>query len=161
MKASVSYHKQWAQNHRENVRRNWRAWAKRNVAKIKIKSRLRYVAKQLHILAVNALWRQRNPEKMADLKRRWNIDHRGLQRAQIVRRRARKRLASLPGSQWQISEIYRRAEQWRKWGFDVQVDHIFPLGFGWHEPANLQIIYADENRAKHANIDFTPRIIFL
>ena len=83
------------------------------------------------------------------------------QRAQLARRRAHKRHATLSGAQWEINKIYVRAARWRKWGFDVEVDHIYPLGFGWHEPANLQIIYKFENRSKGANPDYIPEVIFV
>ena len=94
------------------------------------------------------LWRKTDKGKLND--------------ARHVRcRRARKRNALLPGSQWEIDQIYSRRDYWRSNGCNVEVDHIFPLGFGWHEPANLQIIYANDNARKNCNPDYKPKIIFI
>ena len=45
--------------------------------------------------------------------------------------------------------------------FQVEVDHIFPVGFGWHEPKNLQIIYRSENAIKGTNPNYIPSVIFI
>jgi hypothetical protein len=78
-----------------------------------------------------------------------------------MRRWAHKRQAVLPGAQSDITDVYARAAWWRTQGFDVEVDHIFPLGFGWHEPANLQIIYASDNRQKSYKPDYVPMVVFV
>lgn len=104
---------------------------------------------------------RKNPQKEILRTRNWQRKNPDKQRAIENRRRARKRDALLPGDQWEINAIYARAKWWRARGFNVEVDHIYPLGFGWHEPANLQIISKGENIRKHANPDYKLKRIFV
>ncbi len=70
--------------------------------------------------------------------------------------------AALIGNLKDVHKIYVRAAKYRKYGLDVQVDHIIPLSEGGaHSPENLQIIYAVENRRKHTRLDYRPRVIFI
>lgn len=110
--------------------------------------------------ASGATWRRAHPEKHRVNSAMWRKTNPEKKCAQEVRRRARKRNALLPGPQWEIDKIYIRRDQLRVRGLHVEVDHIYPLGFGWHEPANLQIILASENHRKQANPDYKPSKIF-
>ena len=107
---------------------------------------------------------------------KWNKNNRTLARRNVrlskrrhpetaqrysVARRARLRHSLLPGLQWEIDNIYDKRDALIREGFDVEVDHIYPLGFGWHEPVNLQIIYAMENKKKSYNPNYQPSRIFI
>jgi 5-methylcytosine-specific restriction endonuclease McrA len=64
------------------------------------------------------------------------------------------------GDQSLITQIYRRAQQLRRW-FNVVVDHRIPLiRGGLHHAGNLQIIYQRENARKADRLDFVPSVIF-
>ena len=139
--------------------------------------------KRLHRLAFAKLhltrernWVRLNPEKKKTSDRRYHRTHPEVHRAankkgsinnrssccgRSAAHRARRRQASLPGDQWEINQIYQHADNLRRKGLAVEVDHIYPCGFGWHEPANLQIIYASENQAKNANPDYIPSEVFV
>jgi HNH endonuclease len=92
----------------------------------------------------SAEWRKANPAK-----------HRAAQ----ALRYARQRLATI-GDLTDIAKVYERAAELRQW-FEVEVDHIKPLAKGGtHEASNLQIIYAYENRRKHALAGYKVRVIF-
>ena len=57
-----------------------------------------------------------------------------------------------PGVREAVRSIYREAARMRKLGFDVHVDHVYPLIHplfcGLHTPSNLQIIGAKPNMQK-------------
>ena len=107
-----------------------------------------------------ANWQTAHPEKARAAKRKWKQNNPARVNFHTAQRRARIKNATLPGDQWEILQVYERAQWWCDRGFDVEVDHIYPPGFGWHEPANLQIIYARENQSKNANPDYKPSRIF-
>ena len=115
--------------------------------------------------ATDKVWRSCNHARLRYLNRRWRTANiatiREADRKRKPVRRAREHEAYISGPQWEITQIYARAAWWRSQGFNVQVDHIYPVGFGWHEPANLQIIYASENARKGANPDYKPRVVFV
>lgn len=57
-----------------------------------------------------------------------------------------------PGLEVALRNIYKEAKSMRKEGYDVHVDHIYPLVHplfcGLHVPANLQIIPGVDNMIK-------------
>ncbi len=138
--------KTWYWRNRDHKLQVARQWAKNNRARRN---------------ELDRLWRKRNPERHAQNQRRFQLRHPELFQRHAALRRARKRKTVI-GDQSLIQKIYARAMQWRKWGFDVVVDHAIPLAKGGaHSVDNLQIIYADENRQKNARLDYLPQAIFL
>lgn len=93
------------------------------------------------------------------MARIWKSKNVGACVAYKALRKARKKNA-VRGCQERVARIYKRCAELRKW-FDVQVDHIIPLSFGGaHSAKNLQVIYAFENRRKHSNPFYVPRVVF-
>ena len=159
----------------EQQRVRARTWWRLNPKKIRTYRQNYRREHALVILAGNRRWRQANPEKVRAGQRTWRQanpekvrgygeKHRRANLAKFsakeARRRARKRHALVPGPQWEIAAIYKRRDALIAQGIDVEVDHIYPMGFGWHEPANLQILSASENSQKCCHFDFKPVRIF-
>jgi hypothetical protein len=139
----IAYRKQWAKNNPEKRKKYWQ----KDNAKPERKN---YQRK----------WHHANRTRRRIRARELRLANPAAAKAKCARRRARRHAATLPGDQTEITQIYQRAEIWRGWGFDVEVDHIYPCGFGWHEPSNLQVIYKLDNRRKQANPDYKPSKIF-
>lgn len=89
--------------------------------------------------------RERNPELYARLMAKW-----------AKRRADRLRATPCWFDSTKVIEIYRQAGRMRKAGFDVHVDHIYPLRgqhvCGLHVHQNLRIIPASENISKGASM---------
>jgi 5-methylcytosine-specific restriction endonuclease McrA len=145
MGSSIKYYKEHPEKRREHMRQ-WRA------------NRPGYKS------AEGKLYRKRYPEK-ARLSCRKNYQKHKQERIQkgaIHARtyRARKHGATI-GNAKDILKIYNRAKELRQSGFDVAVDHIFPLSKGGaHSVENLQIIYSFENSQKGDRLNYIPSIIF-
>lgn len=126
------------------------------------------------VAASKARWARLNPEKVAEIERasrarrpktasagytaavrNRNPDLYARMMAKWSKRRA-DRLRATP--KWfdadKVTSIYRQAGRMRKAGFDVHVDHIYPLRgalvCGLHVHQNLRIIPAKENISKGA-----------
>jgi 5-methylcytosine-specific restriction endonuclease McrA len=104
----------------------------------------------------------RSPKRQA-WRKKWNQTAKG--RANGLRKAAMRRAKIkkvTQGSKKLLAKIYARAVWWKTQGFDVAVDHIVPLiKGGAHSVKNLQIIYAFENRKKHASLTYKPICVFL
>ncbi len=99
-------------------------------------------------------WSAANPERTAEARRegakRFAKENPAHVNAYNSARRARSRLATLPGTafneRW-IKAIYATAR-----GLGLQVDHVIPLNgvnvSGLHTPLNLQILSKSRNSAK-------------
>ena len=148
----------WVKNNPEKKRASDRRWAKNNSDRVNANGRKWWLANPEKRRAI--LKRYNHSKKGRVARHKWNRDNSDYWRAKCVRRRARQRNALLPGDQWEINKIYKRADELRRQGFDVAVDHIYPLGFGWHEPANLRIVNNLENSQNNFNPNFTPSKIF-
>jgi hypothetical protein len=146
------------QIHRREIRRIWRHANKDKVSKSNADY---YQRNKDRAQKRSKLWAKNHRDKVYACCKRWRKNHAPENAAREARRYARKRNSVLPGDQWEITEVYARAAWWRKQGFIVEVDHIYPVGFGWHEPSNLQIIYKSENAAKGARCDYIPQVIFV
>ncbi len=161
----------WREANRDKVReqdRNRRAknitkrreyernWEKVNHKRLLERRRERYPIIREKRRIQTRRWVANNPDKVREKMKKW-YDKRGAIYHSM--RRALKRSVTV-GDITAIEEIYERAKELREW-FDVAVDHIVPIARGGtHEAANLQIIYAFENRAKSANQNYKPRVIF-
>jgi 5-methylcytosine-specific restriction endonuclease McrA len=106
------------------------------------------------LIALKAVWRAENAEKVRQIKAGYKKRHPHVGAADAMMRNARKRQAT---PTWlteehirQIKEIYKAAAERR--GGPWQVDHIVPLAgktvCGLHVPWNLRVILASENQAK-------------
>ena len=127
---------------------------KRNRAKVNATKKKWEERNKDKVRAWAASWRERNPEQISTSFKSWAAKNNAKLNANRSKRRAAK-LKACPA--WSdkaaIEIIYRAAEVIRTSGFDVHVDHIFPLQgnsvCGLHVHNNLQIIPASENIRKH------------
>ncbi len=152
--------REWYRNNRAKNKTKRRAYEreyeKRNHERLLDRRRERYPIIREKRRAQLRRWAVNNPSKVREKMKRW-YDKRGTIYHSM--RRALKRSVTV-GDLTAIEVIYERAKELRQW-FDVAVDHIIPLARGGtHEATNLQIIYAFENRAKSANVNYKPRVIF-
>jgi hypothetical protein len=131
------------------------AWTASNPERF-AKAHARYVASDKGRMAQAARarkWFLLNREKADAASAKWASENQDMRAASAGRRRATK-LNSTPA--WAdhalISDIYKLAGIYRKFGHDVHVDHIVPLQSsmvcGLHVQDNLQIIPATENLSK-------------
>lgn len=132
-----------------------------NREKVLAKVRAYYLMNIDRTLRVQRQWSARNIDKVRAYWRNYYSRNKGNRFANVAARRARQRKVTI-GNRKSISKIYRRAQQWRKWGFKVAVDHMRPISKGGtHSADNLQIIYNVENRIKAAKSNYIPKIIFV
>ena len=102
---------------------------------------------------------KKNPERFRLRDRMRYLMNKDAYIAKSNKRRALLRKSTI-GCQLAVLKIYERARQLRKY-FDVVVDHIIPISRGGsHSAGNLQIIYASENRRKHAKAEYKPTVVF-
>ena len=126
-----------------------RRWAERNQERTREIARGTRLRQRQRLAAegesYTARVRDRYPETYANLMAKW------------AKRRA-DRVRATPA--WfeaeKVRSIYRQAGRMRKAGFDVHVDHIYPLRgatvCGLHVHTNLRIIPAAENISKGAKM---------
>lgn len=115
-------------------------------------SRKRYLEKREHILNVNRLYRENNPDKKKAISKRWQDNNKPRRAANEAKRRSGKRMAT---PSWLTEEdhqaILKIYEYANSLGFHV--DHIVPLKHklvcGLHVPWNLQPLSPSENVKKH------------
>jgi hypothetical protein len=135
--------------HRREIERKYRA---ADPERARAKARAHYAAKAEHIRETKRRWIERNKER--DLRRAaaWARLNRGKINAKKARRKAAK-LQATPAwaNHAEIRGIYKTASLL---GPGFHVDHIVPLRggavCGLHCEANLRIIPAQTNMAKHA-----------
>ncbi len=149
----------WDRNNRikSTKRREYeRRWEKDNHERLLARRRERYPIMREKRRVQQRRWTANNPDKVSKKYKKW-YEKRGT--TYHARRRALKRSVTI-GDLTAIAVVYERARELRQW-FDVAVDHIIPIARGGtHEAPNLQIIYGFENRAKSANLNYKPRVIF-
>ncbi|MDP3939632.1 MAG: hypothetical protein Q8R92_16065 [Deltaproteobacteria bacterium] len=97
-------------------------------------------------------WREANPEKWADVKRRWRKSNPG---KVVASNTARQERTATPAwaNEFFIEEIYELAQlRTRLTGYEWHVDHVVPLRSkivcGLHVEFNLRVIPAVHNLAK-------------
>lgn len=107
-------------------------------------------------------WRDENSEKLkeywAEYGKRYRKEFKA-ETAEKTRRQQAARRNAVPNwfDREKAQEIYTKAQELRNSGFDVEVDHIFPIlgktvcGLHWH--GNLQILSKSKNRSKSNSID--------
>jgi hypothetical protein len=146
----------------EKIRASYRKWRLNHPYQAKLATQKWREKRKEHVRQTIKKWRKSHKKECLKHTKDWKYNNPEKVNACNALRRARKRHSIPPDVDLlAIKQIYVRAQWWRKRGFDVAVDHIFPLGFGWHEPDNLQIIYVSENHRKNCNPDYKPKIIFL
>lgn len=116
----------------------------KNKDKIREKAKAQYIPRNTRI---------RTKEKTAATKRKWRQNNLHLVREDAAYRRSLQLQACPPwADRNKIKAIYKDAQNRRKAGENVHVDHIIPLRgknvCGLHIAENLQIISATENLKK-------------
>lgn len=133
---------QMTNTYKNEWERNWR---KKNPELAKQRDKRKRIKYKEKRLLNTRLWKQRNKPRV---------------RAYEKIKRARKQEVTC-GNLNDIVHIYIHAQELRKQGFEVVVDHIIPLAKGGaHSPENLQIIYTKENAEKGVRLDYTPSKVF-
>lgn len=128
------------------------SWAKENRERLSAKSAARREADREGAREINRRFKRRHKERLAVQHADWARRNRDKRNASAARHRAAK-LRAIP--KWAdlgaIAAIYKTAAAL---GSDFNVDHIIPLQgatvCGLHCEANLRIIPARLNEAKHA-----------
>jgi 5-methylcytosine-specific restriction endonuclease McrA len=143
---------------REERNEYTRLWRLANLEKSREAGRRCYSAHLENYREASIQYRRANPETRRATGRMYRRANLEKDAAHSARRRAQKRSATF--SSFGIAQIYARCAELRQW-FDVVVDHVIPLAKGGaHAAGNLQIIYAVENAAKGARLDFVPTVVF-
>lgn len=144
---------QQAATRKEKVAAYHKVWAAANKAAIDAKRKA---------------WNEANPERCAAHKREWAEKNKVSERArkaaynavrpaQVLARTRKRQAAKLKRTPpWanlaEIESIYCKAAELRGQGYDVQVDHVFPLQgarvSGLHVAGNLRVIPRIDNLKK-------------
>jgi 5-methylcytosine-specific restriction endonuclease McrA len=151
---SARYHKA----NREKIRERKRLYREANREKKRERDRRYYEANREKRRESARLYREANREKVrAHLKR-----YREANRDKVYERQARRRAILLAAKVSDDAKyIYWYCARLRRWGLDVEVDHIVPLARGGdHVAANLQIITAEENQRKGDRLDYVPDVVY-
>lgn len=133
---------------REYMRCKTKVWRETQKATPELAERFR-----LKVNIQNLEWKKRNPERTKKLRREYKQRNADVVLANTRFRQARQlRATPVWIDREAIKAIYTDAFIRRRFGEDVEVDHIVPLvsekECGLHVPWNLQIIDAHENRTK-------------
>jgi len=147
----------WIAANPEKVNAQKRAWRNANIEKARA---LNLANQKLHRDSANARnrkWLAANREQSNAASRSWAVRNPDKVAARMAKRRS-SRLHQTP--KWAdlqaIAIIYRAASVIRTTGFNVHVDHVFPLQGksvrGLHVHNNLQIMRANANQSKSNHI---------
>ena len=128
---------EWAKENRERLSAKSAAWREENVSAAR---------------ATNRRFKSKHKDRLAALHADWAKRNRGKRNASSAKRKAVKLQATPAWANYQeIKEIYKTASLL---GPQFHVDHVIPLQgatvCGLHCEANLRIIPAQVNVAKHA-----------
>lgn len=145
-----------------------KSYCKQNAEELSDKHRVRYADKRETRLIQNQEWYRSNDAHAREKRQQWRNENRELSReitrnwaannyskvlANAAARRADKLRATPPWADMAaIGAIYAKAVEMRAQGFDVHVDHHYPLRgatvSGLHVHWNLRIIPAQQNLRK-------------
>ena len=128
----------WAAKNREHIRAIKNAWNAKNRDQQKVRS---------------SRWYAANKDKANEAHKRWALRNPGKINSLAAKRRADELLRTPVWAEHDVIDaIYERARLMREAGFDVHVDHFYPLRgelvSGLHVAGNLQIIDGRENQRK-------------
>lgn len=145
----------WAKNNKERRKQIFDKWRNEHPDSCAKWRRSDYERNRNLWLARGKEFRANNPEIIRALKVAWHSEHPEAHAHHVGLRRTRKMQAT---PSWvdltAIKAVYREASRLRKLtGTAWHVDHVVPLKHpmvcGLHVPANLRVIPARENQAKH------------
>lgn len=157
-KGKQAANKRWRDKNLEQDRARCRAYKSAHAEELAAKSRAYYLRHQQARKQAARDYRAAHPKQISSYNRQYAAQN--LPRRAEIEARRRARIAgdsAVRGPDSAVNEVYERSQVLRRAGHDVEVDHIVPLAKGGgHVAANLRIITADDNRRKHATLDFIP-----
>jgi hypothetical protein len=133
----------------EYYKRKAREWQAANKDRHSALGKARYEARREELLEGMKKWARENPERRRAHSRKYGATR---------RRNVESQLESL--SNVELLEITVLYEEAAMLGSDWHVDHITPLSVGGeHRPYNMQIVKANYNKWKRAQILYAPEDI--
>jgi len=151
------YNKQWFKRNKHKKQKYDKTYREKHLDKIKKHKKKYYLKNKNKIIKKIKRWIKKNQLKEKLYKRKWSQNNKHVLNALNTKRRVKiqrnkKSLTQL--EQKQIIEIYKKCRMLtEKTGIVHHVDHIIPISKnGKHHPSNLQILTAEKNLKKGANL---------